>query len=532
MIAELLGRVLTEDNQNDASPIGRAWPHRRSVDWTSQGYTMTAQPLRVLVIEDNPGDFDLLQEYLTEEGESSFSLEWADRLASGLACLDRNSIDVVLLDLGLPDSHGVGTLERVIRHAPTIPVVILTGLEEDSLGLEAVQKGAQDYVIKGHITARGIKRAIRYSVERFRASQQLHQQAAQLGLLTGQLPAILWTTDRELRITSSLGAGLQKLNLEPGQVVGMKLQDYLGINDHDFQPLTAHQEALNGKSASYDHSWMSRVFQTRIEPLRQGEQIVGTIGVALDITDQKRVQTEFRIAQRIQQGLLPRSMPTLPPFDIGGIMSPAEETGGDFFDFIPLPDGSLVVAIGDASGHGFGPALLAAVVHAALHTLSLAGLPIDLNSMLSTCNRLLCLDPDRETFVTLLLVRLDPGTRTLNCGNAGHPSCVVMDSSANVKACLPSNMAPLGIQPDEPDTMPPGLTLDSGDTILLVTDGILETMSSDNSLFGMGRMQEVFRSHRHLSAQEIAKEIIHSAREFVMRSVQHDDATVVVIKIE
>src|SRR5207237_4847665 len=122
----------------------------------------------------------------------------------------------------------------------------------------------------------------------------------------------------------------------------------------------------------------------------QGSHIIGVVGVALDITEHRRVEEAFEIARQIQKRLLPRSNPALLNLDVGGCAFFAEATGGDFFDFIPLADKSIGIAIGDASGHGVGAALLAAIVHASLRTLALTGLAIDLPTMLSTSNRFLC----------------------------------------------------------------------------------------------------------------------------------------------
>src|SRR5205823_1216286 len=97
---------------------------------------------------------------------------------------------------------------------------------------------------------------------------------------------------------------------------------------------------------------------------------------------------------------------------------------------------TIGIAIGDVTGHGFGPALLAAAVHASLRTLTLAGLAMDLPTVLATSNRLLCEKSEDDRFVTLLMVRLDPAKRTLTYGNAGHPPGFILDSSGQVKAEL------------------------------------------------------------------------------------------------
>src|SRR4051794_24395671 len=128
-----------------------------------------ANLLKVLLIEDNPGDARLIRESLTESGEvrgSSFNLEYADRLSVGLARVTEGGIDAILLDLSLPDSHGLDTLSKMYFQAPGVPILVLTGLDDETIGLEAVQNGAQDYLVKGQIDGQLLARSIRYAIER------------------------------------------------------------------------------------------------------------------------------------------------------------------------------------------------------------------------------------------------------------------------------------------------------------------------------------------------------------------------------
>lgn len=138
--------------------------------------------LTVLLIEDNPGDTRLIQEMLAEASGVTFELECAHRLSTGLERLAEGGIDVVLLDLGLPDSQGLDTFDKVYAHAQ-IPAIVLSGLDDESLAVEAVQRGAQDYLIKGQIDSNPLARAIRYAVERRRMAEALQQRNRELTLL-------------------------------------------------------------------------------------------------------------------------------------------------------------------------------------------------------------------------------------------------------------------------------------------------------------------------------------------------------------
>lgn len=127
------------------------------------------KPYKVLVIEDNPSDVGLIREMLAESRDLSFELEHAERLAAGLKLLANGQIDVVLLDLSLPDSEGPETLPRVRNQAPKVPIVILTGLSDVTRAAKAAEEGAQDYLIKGKVDGNTLARAIRYAIQRARA---------------------------------------------------------------------------------------------------------------------------------------------------------------------------------------------------------------------------------------------------------------------------------------------------------------------------------------------------------------------------
>ena len=121
---------------------------------------------RVLLIEDNPGDARLIQEMLSSQDGDRFDVERVDRLSAGLERLRAGGVDVLLLDLNLPDSQGWDTFVEVRDQAPTVPIVVFTGVDDDEAALAAVQRGAQDYLVKGRVDSGGLGRCIRYAIER------------------------------------------------------------------------------------------------------------------------------------------------------------------------------------------------------------------------------------------------------------------------------------------------------------------------------------------------------------------------------
>lgn len=150
-----------------------------------------SNPLRVLLIEDNPGDMDLILELLPQEGSAQFKVECVSRLSEAIASIGTNQYDVVLLDLGLPDSDGLATLSSMRRRAPHLPVVVLTGNTDERVALAAIQEDAQDYLIKGKIDEHQLTRSIKYAYERNKAEQKMLVSEAKFRKLSQEYHTLL-----------------------------------------------------------------------------------------------------------------------------------------------------------------------------------------------------------------------------------------------------------------------------------------------------------------------------------------------------
>jgi two-component system cell cycle response regulator len=133
----------------------------------------TSGPSTVLLVEDNPADAFLARRILAETDDPSPTVETEDRLAGAIQRLARGGVDVVVLDLGLPDSKGLESFERLRREAPGVPLVILSGLEDQAIAVEAVRRGAQDFLVKGRFNGGVLSRTLRYAIERHRLQSQI-----------------------------------------------------------------------------------------------------------------------------------------------------------------------------------------------------------------------------------------------------------------------------------------------------------------------------------------------------------------------
>src|ERR1700732_4513180 len=127
---------------------------------------MTKNMKMLLVVEDSPGDARLVREMFNEQGGQNTRLTHVACMSDAEKHLAEHDVDIILLDLGLPDAQGMGAVRRARAAAPRVPLVVLTGLDDESLAAQALQEGAQDYLLKGQIETRGLLRALRYAVER------------------------------------------------------------------------------------------------------------------------------------------------------------------------------------------------------------------------------------------------------------------------------------------------------------------------------------------------------------------------------
>jgi len=134
---------------------------------------MSERPIKILLIEDNPGDARLIREMLSEMRDTSFDLECTKNLSTGLESLKRGRFDVVFLDLSLPDSHGFETFTTLHTKISQIPIIVLSSLDDEELAIKAVREGAQDYLVKGHVNSELLERSMHYAIERQRMLDEL-----------------------------------------------------------------------------------------------------------------------------------------------------------------------------------------------------------------------------------------------------------------------------------------------------------------------------------------------------------------------
>jgi len=254
------------------------------------------------------------------------------------------------------------------------------------------------------------------------------------------------------------------------------------------------------------------------------------VSVSQDITELRQKQEQefqLQLARDVQQRLY-AALPVVSGFDIGASAHPANETGGDYFDFISMADGSLVIAVADAKGHGFSSALVVALTRA--YVRCFAAMQMELDELLARVNQMLLKDLDHGDFVTLFVARLDTSHRTLSYASAGHVPGLILLNSGDVKCMLDSTGPPLGLFSGSKFSLQQPISFDPGEIAVFLTDGVTESTTPDGHQFGTQRVLDKIRALSHNSASTIADGIYRATRAFVEGDLQDDDITSVVIK--
>ena len=243
----------------------------------------------------------------------------------------------------------------------------------------------------------------------------------------------------------------------------------------------------------------------------------------------QKIENQIKIAQSIQEGLLPKQLPRIENFEITGWSLPADETGGDFFDVLELPSGSLVLTIGDVTGHGLGPALLASASRAYARATINPDDPLD--ALIGKLNSLLHTDLHGERFVTLVACLLNPKSRLMKLVAAGHGPVMFYSRRLNaLNASMDSHGLPLGIADEIPYDQPMELKFEPGDALILVSDGCFEWSDAAGDSFGIQRLIESVLASCREAPDQIIERLRRDLAAFHGGTSQGDDTTALVVR--
>jgi serine phosphatase RsbU (regulator of sigma subunit) len=308
----------------------------------------------------------------------------------------------------------------------------------------------------------------------------------------------------------------------------------LEMNRGDFDDLlrrrpTLASEVVRVLSSRLDQAQTQTIRDLEAKNFQLTEAYERLKAAQQQLIEKEKMEREMEVARGIQQGMIPRKCPELRGFNFGATMVPARAVGGDFFDFIPLSQDSLGIAIGDVSDKGVPAALFMALTSSMLRAeAKRIGSPGD---VLRQVNRQLREINEAEMFVTLLYAVLDATSRRLHYARAGHELPIIYDAQGNLLPLPRSPGLALGIV-DEPPIDEQIIELPACATVVFYTDGMTDALNPVGGDFGLNRLTEAVRQGRQASAPDLCAELLRASDLHRASAAPYDDITLLVIRAD
>lgn len=259
--------------------------------------------LKILLVEDNPGDVELMKEMLYESKARSSTIIEAGSLEQVIIELQENDFDIILLDLGLPDSAGLMTLTDVLKYARKIPIVVLTGLDDEGLAVEAIRKGAEDYLTKNNMDVDVLLRVLRYAIERKRVREALRASEKKYRNLVDEIHDGIYNSDTDGNLTFANNALCSLLGYEENELIGMPISMLIMPDARD-KFIALYKETIRtGKSHGVlevpvqDKNGNVLLIEIKPVVIRRGGKPVGSRGVVRDITERKQWEKQLQASE-------------------------------------------------------------------------------------------------------------------------------------------------------------------------------------------------------------------------------------------
>jgi phosphoserine phosphatase RsbU/P len=507
--------------------------------------------LRILHLEDDPGDAELVQSVLTRE-IVDYDIQVVARRGEFIAALEGGGFDLVLADYALPGFDGMSALAIVRELFPDLPFVFVSGTLGEDSAIESLKSGATDYVLKNRLSrlVPAVMRALDEARERAelkkaeealaQANVELRDRAESYQNLFSSMRDVIVVTDHDRTILQVNQPALREtFGFEVDEVKGKSVR--LLYADEDEYQQTGREvfdlrEPVNGKLLEiYFRRKDGRVFIGELNALKRLDSAgvpTGNIGIIRNIDERKKaqyalresemrryqMQLELKYAAEIQAKLLPRSYPLIPGFEVAALCLPAKQVGGDFFDWQEVCLGVWSFTLGDVMGKGMAAAMLMATVRASLRSV-IHNRPSD---ALRMAEEALLPDLDNsESFVTLFHAQLHAEIRTFTFVDCGHGYAFLRRAGGKVEDLSPRGL-PLGVPGEKLYEEGTG-RMEKGDTLVIYSDGLIDArpeLSLNNEILAANL-------HGATSAQEMVERLVALTKQ---EEQLPDDVTVLVVR--
>ncbi|MEM1159034.1 MAG: SpoIIE family protein phosphatase [Verrucomicrobiota bacterium] len=535
---------------------------------------LPSKALEVLFINADEEMSEKMIKYLHVSTSRTFQVTRVRTLQEGIHSLGHHHFGVILMDLDLPDLQGIECFDQIHKLAPTTPTVLLVDSKFEDAAVEAVQAGAQEYVIASLTTQRALTRAIMYAVTKVQDSRALALQTQLMDNLMQNTPDRIFFKDKDSKFIRISRATTEHFGLvNPDKAVGKTDFDFFS-QEHAQQAYEDEQEILNGgtpivgkiEKETFDDDAKNDYWAltTKMPLLDEDGEVIGTFGISRDFTHQKKMEDQLEherdqlnrlseelreqnavmeedmhMAREVQQALIPQELRTLKggkfgDFNIHPFYRPATSVGGDFVYFIPIGADRLGVFICDVMGHGLRASMITAVLRGLMEEL-VRDSP-DPGDFMSELNRLIFKILHSSNTVNLIsgyYLLLDRNSQEVRVSNAGHPKPVRFNRQTKAVSVFSTNdndrFPALGI--DEETEYQTGFAeMAPEETLLLYTDGLIEAGSEELGLWGMDGLAQAIQAKADLPANLLFEHIMRQASDFNQSPDFEDDICMVAVE--
>ena len=511
--------------------------------------------IRVLVVDDHAIVRKGIRALLATEPD----IEMIGEAINGREAIGQTETlqpDVILMDLVMPEIDGIEAIRRITARQPEARILVLTSFATNEKVFPAVKAGALGYLLKDsepevlvqairqahrgesslHPTiARKLLEELSPASEQSSTSGRLAEREVDVLRRVAQGQSNLEIADRlmmsETEVRTHISAILSKLHLvSRTQAVLYGLQEGLASLDEAAPDslsrlLAAFREVADPISVVADAGTPHSIAELQLSSESLSEREFGVLRL---ITEHQKVAQELALAGEIQASFLPDALPNVAGWQLAATLKPARETSGDFYDFVPLPNGRLGIVVADVVDKGMGAALYMALCRTLIRTYA-AEFETQPEQMFSVVNRRILQDTRTNLFVTLFYGILDPTTGGLSYANAGHnPPYLLSAQNGDPVQALRRTGMPLGVLEEATWERGSG-QISSGDALVLYTDGIPEAQNGHEEFFSEQRFLEIIQSNRGRSAQDMQDLLLAEVHSFVADAPQLDDITLMVV---
>lgn len=526
-------------------------------------------PIHVLLVEDSPVDVLLFMDTL-RGAWVQFKVDAVSCLRDAFAKLDGGGIDVVISDLSLPDSTGMDTFHQLAAHPARVPVVLITGLNDEALALSMMEEGAQDYLLKGQFDQALLVRSIRYAIKRAEAERRVERERNLLRSVIDNIPDAIYVKDAEGRYLLDNAAHMRQIGVAtPEELVGKTCADFAPAEiaalcqSEDLEVIQTGRPLVNSHEALTLPGGGQRWVSSTKVPLRDlGGRVIGMIRIAHDITARRETEEKLAVSMRelqernaemeddlnmareVQMAFLPQQFSVFPrraaPEEVTlrfvSNYLPTTTLGGDFFHILPISETEAGVFICDVMGHGVRAALVTAIARALAEELE--EFASDPGAFLTQMNASMVsiLRRTRSPMFAsgfYMVVNVEEGC--LQFANAGHPCPLHLKRDRNTLSFLEGPGArtgpALGVFEDSMYGSQ-SVKVAPRDVVVLYTDGLYEVEGVRGEFFDQRRLLETLGSHMQNPTEALFEQTLRDVRSFSASGAFVDDVCLVGVEVE